>query len=140
MTQEITAPPTTLVSFAQRYAVIKAEMAELKEKVKLLDGERDQINVAMTGIMESMEMQRFSIEGLGTFYLQSVFYPKVVGDPEKVIAWLDGEGAEAVAPRTISKTRLKELIEERLEKDQPVPPTELVECSTTVEVRLRSQK
>lgn len=126
------------VEYAKKYASLKHQKDQLDLQVKDIEAEMDLINIEMVRTMEEVGMQRFALDGIGTFYLATNFYPKIVGDSAKVIAWLDAQGANTVAPRKINIPALRELIEERMEKDQPVPPADLVESHSETKVRLRA--
>jgi hypothetical protein len=89
--------------------------------------------------MEELGLGNFKLEGHGTFYLATSFYPTVL-DSEKMIDWLDKNGQSGIAPRTIHKTAFKEFYQERVEKDLPLPPSELVDAHSETAVRLRSSK
>lgn len=129
-----------LMKHARRYHEIREMKRALEAQVADLDAERDQIGEEMKSKMGELELQKFNIKGIGTFYLQASFYPKVIGDPVKVISWLDEQGAGDIAPRTIGRTAFKEFYQDRVENDLPVPPVELVEAATEVGLRLRGSK
>jgi len=126
------------VENAKKYASLKRQKDELDRQVKDIEAAMDMINIEMVKDMEDVGMQRFMLDGIGTFYLATNFYPKVIGDASKVIEWLDGEGVSSIAPRKIHMPALRELIEERMEKDLPVPPADLIESHSETKVRLRS--
>lgn len=133
----VTSEATTL---AQRYHAVREKKRALEAEINDLDAERDQVAGELKKIMEDVGMQRFNLKGIGTFYLQASFYPKVIGDSAKVIEWLDQHEAGNVAPRTIQKTAFKEFYQNSVENDKPVPPAELVEAHTEVGLRLRGAK
>ncbi len=128
------------VQLGQKYFEIRNKKAELEKQINDLDAERDMIANQLKKIMEDVGMQRFNLKEIGTFYLQASFYPKIVGDPVKVIAWLDEQGFGDVAPRTIKGPAFKEMYKNNVENDKPLPPPDLVEAFTDVGVRLRASK
>lgn len=119
----------------QMYEIRKAKEA-LEAQVKEKDAALDQIKIELTNIMVETEMQKFALDGIGTFYLSTNIYPKLP-NPEALIEWLDKEGRPDVAPRKVHVPSLKELVEERMEKDMPVPGPELLEMTPETSVRLR---
>lgn len=128
------------VSLAKKLAELRGKKQVLDAQVNEVDAEIDQVKLDLTTRMEETGMRKFQVAGLGTFYLQASFYPKIVGDKDELIAWLDNGGASEIAPRTVSVTRLREFYEERLEKDLPVPPINLVDATSQVSVRFRQSK
>jgi hypothetical protein len=131
---------STAVELANKYHKVREEKRELEARINDLDAERDQVAIELKKIMEDVGMQRFNLKGIGTFYLQASFYPKVIGDPVKVIEWLDSQGQGSIAPRTISKPAFKEMYQNAAENDKPLPPPDLVEAHTEVGLRLRGAK
>jgi hypothetical protein len=131
---------STAVALGQKYHEIREQIRGLEKQINDLDAEKDQVALELRKIMEDVGMQRFNLKQIGTFYLQATFYPKVIGDPLKVIAWLDGQGASNIAPRTIHKPAFKEFYQSAAENDKPLPPPDLVEAHTEVGLRLRGTK
>lgn len=121
---------------ARKMYQLRKEKEALELQVKDKDAELDQIKMELTNIMVETEMQKFAIEGMGTFYLSTNIYPKLP-NPEALIEWLDQVGRADVAPRKVHVPSLKEFVEERMEKDLPVPGPELLEMTPETSVRLR---
>lgn len=128
------------VTLGERYFELRVQKNKLEAQINDLDAERDLIAGQLKKIMEDVGLQRFNLKEIGTFYLQATFYPKIVGDPVKVIAWLDEQGSGDIAPRTIHKPAFKELYQNNAENDRPLPPPDLVEASTDIGLRLRASK
>lgn len=124
---------------ARKMYELRQKKAALEAQVKEIDAGLDQVRFELTTIMVELEMQKFQLEGIGTFYLSTNIYPKIPNQ-ETMIAWLDKEGLAALAPRKVHVPSLKEMIEERMEKDLPVPGPELVEMTPETSVRLRASK
>jgi hypothetical protein len=139
-TNEIVPLSSEAVSLAKRYYEVRQQKAVLDKQVEDLKAERDMIAQQLQKIMEEIGMSKFNLKEIGTFYLQATFYPLVTGDPVKVIEWLDGQGHGSIAPRTISKPAFKELYQQLVDGDKPLPPPDLVEAHTEVGVRLRATK
>lgn len=124
---------------AKQYHAGRQRKDELTKQLDDVKAELDMIGEDLTKKMEELGLQTFKLEGLGTYYLQTSFYPKVL-DAEKVIDWLDKNGQSNIAPRTIKGPAFKEFYQERVEHDQPIPPPDLVEASSNTGVRLRRAK
>lgn len=129
-----------IVDLARRYFNVRVQVDQLKKEIKELGAERDQLADALKSQMELEELTKFSLSELGTFFLQSMFFPKVVGDPDKAIEWLDENGAGMIAPRSVDNKRLKEFIEERLANDGALPPAELISSSSIISVKMIKAK
>ena len=127
------------VQLAKKYASLQATKKELEAQKKDVEAEMDQVNAVLKDKMVEMELQNFKLEGLGTFYLQTSFYPKVV-DREKLIAWLDERQLSTTAPRTVHLPSLREIYQDRAEHDQDLPTAEMVEAHSSTDVRLRAAK
>lgn len=131
---------TSLIELARAFGDLQKKKVVLEEQLKDIHAEQDMIEEKLRSQMENDEMTKFAIDGYGTFYLSTKFYPKVVGDPTQVIQWLDENGASTIAPRKVNLPSLREFCEERMEKDLPMPPRTLIETSTTTSVVLRKTK
>ena len=135
--------PTALnsetLALADKYHEIREKKRAAEKVVDDIKAEEDMVRTTLTNKMEELGLQSFKVEGKGTFYLQTSFFPKVI-DEAKMIDWLDKQGATNIAPRTIHKAAFKEFYQERLEKDLPLPPAELVDAHSETAVRLRGAK
>ena len=132
-----------MTDLAKRYAAISARVREADDVLKELKAEKDQIAGTLKEEMERLELQKFQLAGLGTFFIQSMFFPKVVGDPAQAIAWLDAQGpdvGQGIAPRTVSGSRLKDYLKDLIENDQPLPPTDVIESSSITYVKMLKAK
>ena len=132
-----------VTDLAKRYAAISAQVREADEILKELKGQKDQLANSLKEEMERLDLQKFQLAGLGTFFIQSMFFPKVVGDPVKAIEWLDAQSpdvGQGVAPRTVNNSRLKDYIKDLMENDQPLPPTDLIESASITFVKMLKAK
>lgn len=132
-----------VVDLARKYAEAKRAIDALEKELEPVKALRDQLADSLKVEMEREEMQKFALTGIGTFFISSRFYPKVVGDEAKAIEWLDNQGADVgwgVAPRKVDKTRLSEYIKDRLENDMPLPPAELFESTSQTYVKMLKAK
>lgn len=128
-----------IVSLARKYAETRDKIRGLEAQVNDLDGEKDLIAAELLKLMQELEIQNFKIDGVGTVFLQTSFYPKVL-DEGKMINWLDKNGLTNIAPRMVHKAAFKEMYQERVEKDLPLPPPELVDTHSQTIVKLRGAK
>jgi len=115
---------------------LRMEKQELEAKVKEKDAELDQIKLELTNIMTEVGIQKFALDGIGTFYLSTNIYPKLP-NPEALIEWLDANSRADIAPRKVHVPSLKEFVEQRMEQDLPVPGPELLDMTPETSVRLR---
>lgn len=134
--QVLTSETTAL---AKKYAEVCKKEKAIKAQRDDIKAEKDMIAVELTKKMEELGMSNFKLPELGTFYLATSFYPTIL-DQEKMIDWLDKQGQTNLAPRTIQKTAFKEFYQERVEKDLPLPPADLVDAHSETGVRLRGAK
>lgn len=121
---------------AKKMYELRTKKAEIEAQVNALDAELDQVRSELTTIMTDLGVQKFALEGIGTFYLSTAIYPKLL-NPEALIAWLDANGKADIAPRKVHTPSLKEFIETRMEQDLPVPGSDLLDMTPETSVRLR---
>lgn len=135
---ETTTPPagSRTTDLAKRMYEVRKEKEALESQVKEKDAELDQIKSELTTLMTDIGIQKFALDGMGTFYLSTNIYPKLP-NPEALIQWLDEAGRPDVAPRKVHVPSLKELVELRMETDQPIPGPELLDMTPETSVRLR---
>jgi hypothetical protein len=123
-------------NLAKEMYKLRKEKQALEVQVNEIDSKADQIKIELTNIMTDLGMQKFGLEGIGTFYLSTNIYPKIQ-DQDALILWLDEHQKGDIAPRKVHMPSLREMFETNLEKDLAVPPPALVDMSTEVSVRLR---
>lgn len=124
---------------AKRMFELRSQKAALELEVNELDSQLDQVKAELTQIMQDLGVQKFGLNGIGTFYLATSIFPKIL-DNDQMIQWLDNNNRGDIAPRKIHSPSLREMMEGNLEKDLPIPPVTLVEMTTDVSVRLRLAK
>lgn len=122
-----------------RWEVLIELRAALERQDEDAKAELDQIKSAIFAALEDQGLTGMDFDD-AKIYMQAVAYPKIVGDPEKVIEWLDGYGTPDAAPRKIKLGRLKEILEDALENDKPLPPNELVEFQSGKELRMKRKR
>ena len=89
--------------------------------------------------MEDLGIQKFGLDGMGTFYLSTNIYPKIA-DTDRMIDWLDEHGKANLAPRKVHIPSLREMVETNMKEDLPVPSSDLLDMTPQVSVRLRVSK
>lgn len=125
-----------LMEWLKKWHELKKKKDGLTIDLELVNGEIEQLKEAVKAKLMEQGVSKLSFEDQ-TVFLKASAYNTIV-DSEGLIKWLDQEGAADVAIRTINKPRLKELLEERLEKDQPFPPDTLLELKPKTEVVMRA--
>ena len=126
-----------LETLARKMQKVRSSKDDLNHQLDDVKAEEAMIKARLKDLMERREMTKFHVKGVGLVYFQTGIYPKVQGDPTDLVKWLDEHEGTDVAPRTISKDRLKEYFEGRLADDKEVPPSDMVEMRTGQEVRFR---
>ena len=121
---------------AKKMYELRTKKADIEAQVNAIDAELDQVRNELTTIMTDLGVQKFALEGIGTFYLSTAIYPKLL-NPEALIQWLDSNGLQGVAPRKVHTASLREAIEDRMEKDLPVPTSDMLDMTPETSVRLR---
>lgn len=121
---------------AKKMYELRTKKADLDAQANALEAELDQVRAELTAIMTDLGVQKFALDGIGTFYLSTAIYPKLL-NPEALISWLDNTGRSDIAPRKVHTPSLKEFIEERMEKDLPVPTADMLDMTPETSVRLR---
>lgn len=120
----------------QDYGMKRKRKEELALEVKKLNEELDVLNKELTDIMVKEKIQNMKIDGLGLFYVETNAYPSIENEQE-LMHWLEENELMVLAPHTISKSKLKTLVKERLEENLPTPPG--VKVYTEQEVVMRKK-
>ena len=125
-----------LMGWLKRWHELKKEKDGITITLDGINGEIEQLKEAVKTKLLEQGVSKLSFEDQ-TVFLKASAYNTIV-DTEGLIAWLDKEGVGDVAIRKIDKPRLKEVLEQRFEKDQPFPPAELLELKPKTEVVMRA--
>lgn len=125
---------------AKAVAENKRRRDELEKELEFLNQADQQLRTQLREQMEAAEISSFNVDGLGRFTISVRNYPRAVGDPEKAIQWFDEQGHPEVAPRTIAKARLKEIYDDLVENDKPLPPEDVVQVYRESTVRYTGVK
>lgn len=126
---------------AQELAKLDLEISSFTEQLDQLKERKAKVEADLFELMQVEDMVRFSVDQVGTVYLRTTFYPKVTGDPEKAIEYLDSLGFPEVSPRTVNSARLRELIMTRQENNEKPLPEDLFQAVPITKVKiLKSSK
>lgn len=125
-----------LMGWLKRWHELKKEKDGITIALDGINGEIEQLKEAVKTKLLEQGVSKLSFEDQ-TVFLKASAYNTIV-DTEGLIKWLDAEGVGDVAIRKIDKPRLKEVLEQRFEKDQPSPPAELLELKPKTEVVMRA--
>lgn len=134
-------PSQKAPTLARKFAALREEKAKHEEEIKKIEEELDMVGAELRTELEGLEAQRLAITGVGTVYLRTAFFARVVpGQEDTFLKWLDDRGMGALAPRKVHHQTLSHEYQEWMEGDKPVPPKEVVDVFSKVEVRLLKSK
>lgn len=137
MTTDVVPLDSTATKLAARLVEVRKERQELERQDAGLRGEEEQLKDALKTTMEDLGLRNFKTVTGDTIFLEARFFLKFE-DPEKVREWLDKNGLEDVAPRTINRARLNEVYKDRQAEDKGLPPPEVCEATSLVTVKVRT--
>ncbi len=127
-----------LEELSRKFLELRDKKRVLEQEVKDAQAEMDQIGLELVPILEGLDAQNIKITGVGTVYLQTVFYVRALKEREDdFVQWLDSHDLGMLAKRTVHHQTLQAAYKEWAEKDLPLPPPELVEAHPEVKVRIR---
>lgn len=114
---------STLTDLAKELADLKARKTEVEAEVKSLNKQIIAVAVGkMPELMRDLEIPKFVVEGIGTFYLQDKLEVNVLADDrEEVYAWCRENGHEALIVNYIWPGTLKAWAKDQLMEGQPLP-------------------
>lgn len=134
----VDATPETTQQLVQKWAALKKIKDAHEAQIDLLRGEIEQIKDLLFKRMEADGVINYKLPE-GTVYLHPTAYPKMLRPEEEIIKWFDEMGHPEVAPRKVSRTRIKDYIEIAMADDLPLPPPELIDMKPAKQVKLRSK-
>lgn len=123
----------------KRLGALRIELDAVKQRKEELMGEYDFLSDEICKHMQDNEVRQIAVDGVGMCYLTCTTQP-YIKDQDKVIEWARESGLGDIATLKISYGRLKEALEECVEKDRPLPPEEIVSLNERIDVRFRRQK
>lgn len=114
---------STLTDLAKELADLKAQKTDLEARVKTINKQIIAVAVGkMPELMRDLEIPKFVVEDVGTFYLQDKLEVSVLADDrEEVYAWCRENGHEALIVNYIWPRTLNAWAKEQLTEGQPLP-------------------
>ena len=114
---------STLTDLAKELADLKAQKAEAEKLVKSLNKQIIAVAVGkMPELMRDLEIPKFVVDGIGTFYLQDKLEVSVLADDrDEVYEWCRENGHEALIVNYIWPRTLNSWAKEQLGEGQPLP-------------------
>jgi predicted nuclease with TOPRIM domain len=129
-------PESKLVQYAKQLKTMEAKKDKIETQLSDLNKEIDDFNTQFVELMEKEGVQKFTVDNVGTCYIQADIYPKVT-DVEQLHADLRDNGAGAMIKETVNYQSLKAYIKERLEQTNIMPKG--VEVFPKAKVRIRKK-
>ncbi len=114
---------STLTDLAKELADLKAQKTEAEALVKSLNKQIIAVSVGkMPALMADLEIPKFVVDGVGTFYLQQKLEVFVAAeDRDEVYTWCKENGHEALLVEYIWPRTLNSWAKEQLTECQPLP-------------------
>lgn len=114
---------STLTDLAKEMADLKARKTDLEAQVKSLSKQIIAISVGkLPELMYDLEIPKFVVEDVGTFYLQDKLEVSVLAeDRDEVYAWCKENGHEDLIVQYIWPRTLNSWAKEQLQEGQPLP-------------------
>ena len=114
---------STLTDLAKELADLKAQKTEAEALVKSLNKQIIAVAVGkMPELMRDLEIPKFVVDGVGTFYLQDKLEVSVLADDrEEVYTWCRENGHKALIVDHIWSRTLNAWAKEQLTEGQPLP-------------------
>lgn len=114
---------STLTDLAKELADLKAQKTEAEALVKTLNKQIIAVAVGkMPELMRDLEIPKFVVEGIGTFYIQDKLAVSVLADDrEEVYQWCRDNGHETLIVNHIWPNTLNAWAKEQLTEGQPLP-------------------
>jgi hypothetical protein len=115
---------TKLTELGKKLYDAKAEKDQLEERLKVVNAIKSELEkVLLPKAMEDAEQDKFSIAGMGTFYLQADVQVYIKNEQEDAaFKWFRKEGHGDIIKETIHPGTLKSWTKEQLENGGKLPP------------------
>ncbi len=121
---------------AEQLALTEREISSITDHLEKLKEIKTKLEAELLEVMQSEDVTKFSVDKVGTVFLKTTFYPKVIGDPEIAIRTLDELGYPEASPRTVNAARLREIINMRQEEDESPLPEEIFRATPITKVHI----
>ena len=114
---------STLTDLAKELSDLKAQKTETEAILKFLNKQIIAVAVGkMPELMRELEIPKFVVEGIGTFYIQDKLEVSVIADDrDEVYQWCRDNGHEALIVNYIWPRTLNAWAKEQLTECQPLP-------------------
>lgn len=114
---------STLTDLAKELADLKSQKTDAEALVKSLNKQIIAVSVGkMPELMAELEIPKFVVEDIGTFYIQQKLEVSVLADDrEEVYQWCRDNGHEALIVNYIWPNTLKAWAKDQLTECQPLP-------------------
>lgn len=106
----------------------------LENQLSDLNKEIEEHQIKFVELMELHSIQRFSVNDVGTFYLSSDLFPRVL-DRELLFQDLQARGAGDLIKPTVNAQTLKAYVKECLENKNEIPKGIETHSKTVVRIR-----
>lgn len=124
----------TIVQNGLRLKELLNKKKDLEAALSNLNSEIEDHQIKFVELMEMHSMQKFSINDVGTFYLSSDLFPRIL-DRELLFQDLKARGAGDLIKPTVNAQTLKAYVKECLESKNEIPKG--IETHTKTMVRIR---
>ncbi len=116
---------STLTDLAKELAGLKQQKKDLEARVKTCNKQIQAIAVGkMPELMAELEIPKFVVEGVGTFYLQDKLEISVLADDrDKTYAWLREHGHNALVVDYVWPRTMNAWAKEQLNNGLELPDT-----------------
>lgn len=122
------------------------KLAELRDKKKKLEDELKYVNIekglletnTLPKLMEDHEIEKMTIEGVGTLYTQTGVYASILAaDRDEAHIWFKEHGHGDLVKEAIHHSTLRSWVKEQLEEGKTVP--EFLHAKPVTTARIRSK-
>lgn len=132
-------PHQRMTSLGRSLFALKQTRADLEEKLSQVNMQISQIaEKDLANIMANADIEKFTIEGLGTIYMKDVVYASVLKENrEKLYEWLrKNKHRKLIVPWVWPQT-LTAFVKEQMEKGNPIPD-DIIKVATVPTASTRS--
>lgn len=132
-------PKDRIASLSRQLFSLKRLKDDLEEKLKNVNEQIAQIaEQDLVNLMRETEVEKISLEGLGTVYIQDVFYASVLKDDRPALyAWLRKNKHKSLIQDWVFPQTLTAFCKEQAEKNAKLP--DFVKVTVVPTARTRAQ-
>lgn len=128
-----------MVALAKELFAAKARKADIEDQLKAVNEQITLLSTEKLGkAMEDGEVDKFTIDGLGTVYLGTELYVSVLKENRPALhAWLRDNKSGDMIQESVPPQTLKAFAKERLAEGLPLP--EVMKATPIVTAKTRSK-